>query len=481
MRRLSESSQGWRRTSKLAGGGVRAEHLEGRVLFNQVIVSLTPGSSISVVTGGELDRIQARNFAALVTLSGTNIADTLPRPNQHVITGATTSIDNVSVTSGSGGLRFLLDGKGPVAMGGFSSAVPFDSVSIKQTTFIGAFTAPVTRLDMGQATGATIHVQTTGKPVAFTSGALTDTKFTFDNALRLFQSGAYTSTTNNASTLRAPFIDLMKINGDLFSNITLTGGANLALGRATLVGSMTGGFISATGNIGTVGGPTFTMTKGRISATGSIVAVSAAAFGTQARVTAASQVGMLKATGSLGGTFQFASLKTFSVGGNVDSASMQLTLPFSTTTFNLLNATVHGSMTNSMILSNGNMKRLSFGQIGSSFVWAGINPAASMNGATSPTDILNPARIDSFVTHSFASTDLAGGRLGAIDLGVINPANGGTTFGITGQLMQRVLGELGTKKLTLKNVINTATAQQQLQKLGITAQDLGDFMILLSQ
>lgn len=481
MRRLSFLSQGFARTSNQRRARVSAEPLEGRVLFNQVIVNLVPGSSISLVAGGLVDRVQDHNFAAAVTLSGTNISDTTPRPNQHVIGGTVTSIDNVSITSASGSVRFLLDGKGPVQMGGFSSAVPLDLVSITPTTFVGAFVAPVTTLALGPATGATMHVQTTGKPVAFTSGALTDTKLTFDNALRLFQSGAFTSTTNGASTMRAPFVNQMKINGDLFSNITLTGGANLTLTRALINGSMTGGFISATGNLGTVGGPTFNMTKGRISATGSIVAVSAAAFAAPARITAASQVGSLKATGSLGGTFQFASLKTFSVGGNVDSANITLTLPFSAATFNLLSGTVRGSMTNSTIISSGNMKRLSFGTIATSTVWAGINPAASMTGATPPADIVNPTRIDAFLTHSFASTDLAGGRLGAINLGAITAANGGTSFGLTGQFMQTVLGQLGAKKLILRNVTSTASLQQQLAKEGIAAADLGDFVIQLSQ
>src|SRR5205807_1272655 len=101
--------------------------------------------------------------------------------------------------------------------------------------------------------------------------------------------------------------------------------------------------------------------------------------------------------------------------------------------------------------------------------------------ATPPSDILSPARIDFFSTHNFAATDLAGGRLGAINLGAINPANGGTSFGLTGQAFQTVLGTLGTKKLILRNVTTSAVLQQQLQKLGIAAQDVGDFQILLPQ
>jgi hypothetical protein len=127
------------------------------------------------------------------------------------------------------------------------------------------------------------------------------------------------------------------------------------------------------------------------------------------------------------------------------------------------------------------MKRLSFGQIGSSTVWAGINPNASTTGATSPTDIVNPARIDSFFTRNYSGTDLAGGRLGSLNLGLINPNNGGTTFGTTAELIQKVVAQVGTKKLTLRNVLNTAALQAQLQKLGITAQDLGDFRVLMSQ
>ena len=481
MKLLPKPSHARTRSSASRTTLFQSEPLERRVLFNQVLVTLQPGSSLTFVSSAQVDRVRAPNFAALVTLTGTNIQDTTPHPNQHVITGTTTSIDSFNITSGTGAVNLLVDGKGLVQMGALTSAVPLNAVSLKPTTFVGTFTAPVTKLDLGQANGATIHATTTGKPVLFTAGTLTDTKLTFDNSLRMFQSGAYTESANHTSTFRAPFVNLMKINGNFSCDMTLTGGASLVLGKAMIAGSMTNGFVSVTGNAGTFGGPQFTMTRGRLSVSGSIGGVSAATFGPESRVTATGQLGTLKSAGNFGGTYQFASLKSFTVGGNVDSASVQLNLPYSPTSFDLTTATVHGNMTNSSIMSAGNMKRLSFAQVSGSTIWAGINPATPTTGATPPSAIVNPARIDSFLTHAFAATDLAGGRLGSLNLGAINPDNAGTSFGITAQFMQTVLGELGTKKLTLKNVVNTATAQQQLQKLGITAQDLRDFMILLSQ
>ncbi len=264
----------------------------------------------------------------------------------------------------------------------------------------------------GASASSTISIGGAGASGTFQLGNVTDLSVTSSETLNALLATNWTNL-DNTDSITAPFIKLVRIAGPFGALIHAGAGAS-ALQNVRVGGAITGGTWTIDGNIGTVvAGSTALAWNANVS--GSVTTL---------------QVGA-----DSNGSISAGSIRTLRVGGNVSSASWNLTNVGTPASPDLSILSVGGIFSNSELRSAGDMNALHFGGISGSIVDAGVR--AGVTGlAGSAADFSATAEIVSFAvtgvrgsTFAMANSTISAAELGKVLVERVETDNNAIPFG----------------------------------------------------
>ena len=183
-------------------------------------------------------------------------------------------------------------------------------------------------------------------------------------------------------------------------------------------------------------------------------------------------------SGNFSGSLTAPSLGTVSIDGSANSAAFHL----NGTGSDLRQFTVKGAFSSSSIDATGSIGAVTAAALLNSQLYAGVN--ALSNAGVLPgtaSDFSSIASIGSVVLKgvpgapAFVNSDVAAATLGALTLGTLQTASGGTPAGVAAEILKS-LSATANKKFALKNVNASSNIASILTADGVT---LGDLVISL--
>jgi hypothetical protein len=267
------------------------------------------------------------------------------------------------------------------------------------------------------------------------------------------------STQLRSQTLSLPAISADSTVGAINAPTTfLTGDLSLAAGagRVTL-GSANNGTITINGGVA----PSFLL-------------------GTTAQETIDSAVPLrgIRVNQDAGITLTAPSLATLSVGGLLHDSSLTLTASYAAGVLDLGNVNVGKSITNLTISSAGNIGSIAALAMSGSTIDAGVGPLTIGQQFPTLADFVSTASINAvrlrrpILFASFANSNSAAYRLGALQLGSIQTNNNGAPFGIAAHTVGQIAGTTSLRQsFTLKNLNTPQDVQTQITAKRLNLQD----------
>jgi hypothetical protein len=338
--------------------------------------------------------------SVVITLSGPGtgtlgfISSSNADPVSLVLSG-TTAHSSVSVRVARGTLVL-----GTVQVNG-----SLNSFIAARTSFVASFnvTGTLANLLLGDEAIAPSAISIGGSTVAtvIRMGVVHDLSLTDAAAIKSLALTSWTDGVFATDAITAPSLGILQIKGGFDANLMLTSGMLFA-------------------NVGSIAGGTWTV-GGAIKslATGTI------ASGWAGNIAGA--IGIFTVKGNLDGALSAASIQSLKVSGSINGSTISLT--GSKTALGAL--TVGGSLTNSQILSAGNIGKVSAAGASGSTVYAGVS--AGTSGLPTASDFSAAASISSFIVEGkapFADTFIGASSIGTVELADVTTDNGGTPFGL---------------------------------------------------
>lgn len=411
---------------------------------------------VIAVIGGTADITFAGDAVVVNTVRGIATAS-----------GGDASIADISVTASSGrNPSLFISGRG-----GADGIITLGTVSGPNMAAIVAPTADITgglkvagcaRILIGSThdTELDIGPGAVTRLVSINNAVNTDVvSFT---GLGIIRSRQWVSTTGFDYKITAADITALVTTGDFSNSIKLTGASGLRAAR--IGGRVTQGAWDITGTVGALsllGGvdPSWSLATQNFIQTILV-------RGDFASDISAGAIGSMLVTGNLTDASIF-------TGGQSRVGFVQLQ-----------RLIVAGNITNSIIRGNGNLGLISAAGTDGGGIFAGMNE--SLDPAVLPTTIdpfATRTSIASIRVRHFSNTRIAAFKLGALSLGTITAANGGTKDGIAANSIAAVIGALdtGAKLLLLGRVQlkNATVFEKFVTDKGLQLQDFSINLIAL--
>jgi subtilisin family serine protease len=320
-----------------------------------------------------------------------------------VTTTGTTAASRLSIASTGGG----------TALAGLAVTGSLASLSASTTTLAGDLTVTGTigSITLAGATGAdTLSVQGRLAVGTLRLGAVSD--LTVDVAEPLAELSA-TSWANLSGddVVTAPAIRLLSVAGAFAAGLSVGSGTGTPLDAVRIGGAVAAGAWQVKGSVGTA-------------------TVGSTAVGWSADVTGS--IGSLTVNGTAAGSITAATVRAMRVRTDLSDATLALTAAGAT---DLGSLAVGGTIDDSTITTVGSVGTVrAAGMLGSSLL-AGVSPAvtglpSAAADYTADDDVLSftVTGLPGGAT-SFAGSDVAAARIGAVSLRRVDTANGGVPFG----------------------------------------------------
>ena len=429
-----------------------------RVQVGGAAVAVGQGTTANTVTYTDADGtagvISVKGGSATVQFTGTGLTQT-PAGRNVAVAGTNAEIFTITVTGGTpsitvkgaGGDGLLVVSNG--ITGGAVRSFSGKSVILRGTSNIAQ---GIGKLDVAQTQDATITIGASpdGRllPTINLATGANDTDITSSVMVKNIRFGAWTSDDSEPDVITAPAINNLQTPGDFGGGLVINGAA---LAR-NLNNVRVGGAVSGNWNV--------TGAAGNIAA-GSTGATWAATFN--------NIINNIRVGNDLSGTVTAGAIQTVRA-ATVSLARFTLLQPAGTGAVALGNLKATGAMTNSTITSaGGDILGVTVGSMSGCYIAAGV---AFTGGVPTAVDqFLAPSTVRSVTVRnrtapSFVNSVIAASSLGAMNLGVVNTANGGTVFG------------LGAGFISSVNAVDQAGAPLRFARLDTTAesQQRGDFV-----
>ncbi|MDB5293110.1 MAG: hypothetical protein JWL69_4351 [Phycisphaerales bacterium] len=333
-----------------------------------------PGTGTAVFVSGALD-------PASIMLDGSTGSSIF------TIRGGPTNIADVVVT----GSLASLNGKSADLTGGLTVSGSLGKLTLHNVN--------------GGTGGALISINTAGPGLVVNLNSVSNENLSTPGAIASLSVHNWLDSSGAPVTITAASIGSLKTTGEFDASIAATAlgavkiGGSVALGTWNISGS--GGSLTVAGSAGGGWGATFGGDLGAVR------------FTTDA------------------GSLTARSIRSLAISHNLSNAIVRLT----GTTATVLGAlTVGGTVSNSQILSAGNVGKVSAGAFLASNLFVGVSntqttlPAASTD-FTSDNSILSFTIKGTTSPFSFGGSDIAAASIGKVSIARANPDNAGTQFG----------------------------------------------------
>ncbi len=266
----------------------------------------------------------------------------------------------------------------------------------------------------GASGSGTLSIQGNSSTGSFSLGSVSDLSVMSSEPINELLTTNWTNL-SNTDVISAPMIHLLRSNAAFGAALTLTGGGAV-LDAVRIGGAITGGNWHINGS------------------TGSIVAGSTA-LAWNANFSGAVQSLQIKGDGN--GSITAPSIRSLLVGGNVTSASWDLTGAGTARDPNAVSIVVAGLFSSSELKSEGDLGSIHLSAISGSAIQAGV--ADTVTGlATTPSDFVSQAQIASLAvtglrgqTYAFSDSTISAADIGKVLVERVQSSNGGTPFGIS--------------------------------------------------
>lgn len=379
-----------------------------------VSIKLTAGTAVLTFAGDGMDPIAS---SAGVTLGGTDL-----RILDVSLTGDT-SKGKLTFTCKAG-----RGSDGQIDIGDMSSTGAVQSITGKGVNLTGDIDlgGAVQSLTLNDITGSQHSISwggtssDPGATVAFHN--VTDVTLTSGAPLKSLAVAYWNDDSDAADVITAPSLAKLSAGADFAAGLDLSG-VGVAAGKTTLGATTIKGRL--TGGTWTIHGSTDALSVAGIDATWSAVIDAVVKSITIKSVTA--------------GDIQAASIGSFKVTGDLDGASIRLTQPVvagKPAIKALGSLSVSGTMSNSVIESDGQIGSVTVGRLIDSTVFVGVDTSRNAVG-TLPDEVADfaaPAGLDALTIKGIRGMDVAfdnsfvaASRLGAVT--ILNLATGGAASG----------------------------------------------------
>ena len=254
--------------------------------------------------------------------------------------------------------------------------------------------------------------------------------------------------TGGSDTITARAISRLTVNGNFAASLNLTGGGN-ELNVATIKGALTGGPWTLAGSAGQ-------WVVGSVDSSWS--------------ATVASTLGSFNSRGNFAGSLTAGTIGNMHVGG-----AMTGTVHLTAGTANDLRVlSVAGAVNGGQILAAGGLGSVSAGSLAGANIFAGVSPSVSTL-PSSAGQFVNDSTIASVtitgrgLPFAVSGSNIAAQSLGRINLGAVNPNNGGLPFGLAAHSLlsftQRINGKIVTWTSRMDPSLLTANGDEVVRLL----------------
>jgi peptidyl-prolyl cis-trans isomerase A (cyclophilin A) len=348
---------------------------------------------------GTIGTVKIKGGSANVQFAGTGITKTVSGTTMTVagtgleIAEIALSGSNPSVTITTAG-----NGDGRVVVNAINSTPAVKSFIGKGVVLKGASKLDngVGKLDVARTEGATITINRGGEArlqdAAITIGDAVDTDITSQQPIKLLKLNSWGGTDANADTITTPALRGIKATGDYTGDLVLSGNGQ-AVGKPVLGNVNIGGVLGA----------------GTWTVTGRGTGISA---------------------GSVNGwSGHFADLGKLTSRGAIGGAT---------------------------VLADNTLGAVSATSISNSTIFAGVSSApgalpADASGMSSTGEIRSVTIRNKATTDpTFAASNIAAATVGKLTLGIVNPSNSGTPFGVAAQTIQSLSATAGVGGTPIK-------------------------------
>lgn len=449
---------------------VRATDVTGATVDDTFDVNVAGGSNLDVTIGtggakaatftdadGTTATISLKGGTAILSFLGSGLSQTASNKGVTV-NGTGIDLDSVSITgaAGAGSLAFkTVGGNGRLNVATLTSDGSLKQISGKGVALTGSMiiAGVVSKLDLLRAENASITFSSNAGALTITIGAMVDSSITSAAPIKSLKiEGFNNSPSTSAETISAPGISKLAVAGDYQGNLTLGG----PLSSGTVGGGVGGGTWSISGGAGKLKvGSTSSDWVGNVSG----------------------DVAGLTVGGNFAGDLNANSIRSMKVGGNLQNGGLTLSAPAGAVALGALS--VGGAVNSANIRATaGNLGKITVGSLIGSTIYAvanlpdgGVLPSTLADigaAAIAALSIKNKAAV------SFSNSNIAAGRIGKLDLGVIQVDNGGVPFGFAADSVASLsVLETGGSSLKLSKLDDPAAAAQTVSQLG----NLLDFVI----
>ena len=419
---------------------------------------------------------------------------TVTSDNSSLVTGAVNGA-NLTITAGAGtGLAHLtitatdLGGNKilqvlPVQVGatqvtlgaGAARSVNFvdPDGTRSQISFTGSGLATVSFTGLNLTVSGSASAKTlSGAPLAVTV-TTTGTSAANSNITITGTGGTNKAVDIAGMTINGSVRSIVGRNTNLTASLTLTGSVStLTLGTVT----------SSNINVGAGAPIRFTvgaMNTASIFATNTIASVTASSW-TGGGVITATTIGQVRIKSSFVGGFSSKSLSSFSaasigaglwnISGAVGSITAKGIAGWQATLGSIGRLMNLGAMTSSRISTTGNIASITAASVDNTTILAAV-PSGVLPSSNS--DFATKATIGSLIVKgAYVNSNVAAANFKTLTVGPITTANNGTVFGIGALTIKTFKFAVGSKKITLRNVVAEEQVTNVLAALAIAPQNL---------
>jgi hypothetical protein len=279
-------------------------------------------------------------------------------------------------------------------------------------------TGTVQSLVLGGATGGhTLSILGTGKSGQIALGDVSDLTVTADEPLSSLVATDWLSTDGTADVISAPSLKILRTTGDFAASLALTD-ASETLSTVNIGGAITGGTWNIAGKVGTI----------------TADSIASAWAGTFAR-----SINELNVRGDQSGSLNADSIGTWHVLGNLNAATV--TLSFAVNTMR-----VNGTVENSDLNTNGEIRAITVGALVDSDIFDGVGststglPTSGADFDLEPGGVIPPIlslTITGLPDTTFAMTgsNIAASIIGRLIVRNVDTDNSGIPFGIAADML----------------------------------------------
>ncbi len=388
---------------------------------------------------GTVATISLKGGAGTLRFTGSNLTQADARSGRTVAGDINDLAIDLTGTGTSGTLTVKASGgDGLINIQRLTSDGGMRSIAARQVNVLGSvnITGNVAKADFADVSNSELTFGGSGGGLALTLRDASGSNIVSQIPIKSLKANSFAGAGPEAGVITAPGLGSLTVNGDFGGQLNLAG----PLGSAR------------------IGGAASTFLPWNIAGSAGKLAVGSTAEGFVADFLGG--IASLTVAGNLTGDIAAPTIRTLAVKGDLTGANLTLTGPGAA----LGRAAVSGSITNSRIQATNGIGAVTAGAINGSTIYAGLTtdggvlPTSQGDLNPGPSDIKSVTVRGAGGAPSFVNSNMAARTIGKLNLGVIQPGNGGVPFGVAGDTIAAVTGT-GSSPIRLSKLSEPAQSQ----------------------